>query len=165
MKIFFGHLHFFLLRVTMGVEWGGGLTQRIMYTMAIVYCRVPREPCFCKYIHDASNVQPMFNYLRWVNILNIICQLQALTNDDDSCLILRLELSSFQQLVISDYRLSSMYLRWATLLARRLQDIFFNNLYNRVRRFLFCFFSIKFHFGMGILQPWARKFQNWYYLI
>jgi len=26
--------------------------------------RIQREPCFCKYIHDASNVQPMFNYLR-----------------------------------------------------------------------------------------------------
>lgn len=26
--------------------------------------RIVREPSFCKYIHDASNVQPMFNYLR-----------------------------------------------------------------------------------------------------
>jgi len=26
--------------------------------------KILREPCFCKYIHDASNVQPMFNYLR-----------------------------------------------------------------------------------------------------
>ena len=26
--------------------------------------RIVREPSFCKYIHDASNVQPMFSYLR-----------------------------------------------------------------------------------------------------
>ena len=26
--------------------------------------RIVREPSFCKYIHDASNVQPMFTYLR-----------------------------------------------------------------------------------------------------
>jgi len=38
--------------------------DRLTHISSDLGMKILREPCFCKYIHDVSNVQPMFSYLR-----------------------------------------------------------------------------------------------------